>query len=170
MVIVVAAFLACLSLLCSSIVRRTQGATVLAYGVVLALVLGTWVVYGAQAAFSRGNSVRNLVVLQFNPLMPVADVLDDRGDIFSGNGLSPFTPMQALLRERQSREPLFNATVAIQADVNGVPAGPQPQARPRKLGLSRVPFYVYSLAAYAGLSALSLWLASRRLAVPKASP
>jgi ABC-type transport system involved in multi-copper enzyme maturation permease subunit len=169
MVIVVAAFLACLSLWCSSVVRRTQGATVLAYGMVLALVLGTWVVYGAQAAFSRGESVRNLAVLQFNPLMAVADVLDDSADITNGgSGFSPFTPMQALLRERQNRTPQARSGAGFQA-VGGQVVEQQPQ-KPRKLGLDRPPFFAYSLLLFAGLSAGSLWLASRRLSVPKPAP
>ena len=48
MVLATALMLACLTLACSAVLRRTQGATVVAYGLTLALVLGTLMVYGAQ--------------------------------------------------------------------------------------------------------------------------
>jgi len=172
MLVVVAAFLACLSVLCSSITRRTQGATVLAYGLVLALVLGTFMVFGAQVAFSgdeeRDDAVKNLLVLQVNPFMAMADVLDSRADVVSGgSSFSPFTPMQALLRERQERESGDEVMFEAEGDMQVPVAVPGPD-RPVR-GLNRVPFVLFSLAAYAGLGVGALALAARRIDLPKAS-
>jgi len=172
MLVVIAAFLACLSVLCSTLTRRTQGATVLAYALVLALVLGTFVVFGAQNVFASradGNddAVRNQLVLQVNPFMAMADVLDTRADVVSGgDSFSPFSPMQALLRERQDRD----EDELFFEDVQGGP--PVPQARPERpvRGLNRVPFIVFALAAYAGLGAGALALAAHRLDLPKDAP
>ena len=116
MLIVIAAFLACLSVLCSTLTRRTQGATVLAYALVLFLVLGTFLLFGAKLVFANANddggdpnqSVRNQLILQVNPFMTMADVLDRRADIVSGgNSLSPFSPMQTLLSERSGESEVF---------------------------------------------------------------
>lgn len=184
MVLVVAFVLACLSLLCSTFLRRTQGATVMSYALVLALVLGTFVAFGMQAAFSRGRAVDNQLVLQVNPFMAVASVLDRSDDLFSGgSGFSPFTPMQALINERGDdddagrevrvaeqgqaevimddfgREQVIEAPAGVQ--------GPLEQAPGPRNPLNRVPFVVFSLLAYAGLSAGALWASARRLSVPR---
>jgi hypothetical protein len=111
-----------------------------------------------------------LAVLQVNPMMAVADVLDDSADLSGNTSFSPFTPMQALLRERQNKSPLQSDT-ALEANIGGggrIVEPPRP--RPRQLGWDRPPFFVYSLLAFSGLSAGALWLASRRLSVPKAAP
>lgn len=168
MLMVIAAFLACLSVLCSTITRRTQGATVLAYALVLALVLGTFVVFGVQNAFARGEDrddvVKNQLVLQVNPFMAMADVLDSRADVVSGGGsFSPFSPMQALLRERQDRD---EDGVFFEEVEGGPPVPAAPKRRPVR-GFNRVPFIVYALLAYAGLGAGSVALAARRLDLPK---
>lgn len=185
MVLVVAFVLACLSLLCSTFLRRTQGATVMSYALVLALVLGTFVAFGMQAAFSRGRAVDNQLVLQVNPFMAVASVLDRGDDLFSGgSGLSPFTPMQALIGERGDDDDTARDEVRVveqgQGEVfmddsgrarvvdapPGVQAPPERTAGPRN-PLNRVPFVVFSLLAYAGLSAGALWASARRLSVPR---
>jgi ABC-2 type transport system permease protein len=162
MVLVVAAVLASLSVLCSTVTRRTQGATVLAYGLVLVLVVGSFLVFGAQAVFMGSDgAVRNQWVLQANPLMAVADVLDDDADVLSGgSSFSPFTPMQALLRERQNERAfnVFDTTGFPQERVAEVPL------------LNRVPFVVYSLLVYAAMVLVSLFLAARRVALPRAMP
>ena len=165
MLIVIAAVLACVSLLCSTITRRTQGATVLAYAVVLALVIGTFMVFGAQALFARGDddAIRNQAVLQLNPFMAMADVLDRRADIVSGgNSFSPFSPLQELLRRREGSEGFVDAFVNEAGEV-------ERRARNDASGLNRVPFVLLSLLAYAGVGAGALWLAARRLDLPKAT-
>jgi len=103
--------------------------------------------------------------------MAVADVLDDSSDVLSGgSGLSPFTPFQALLRTRAEDR---NGRVA---GFGGGPVGfengvaiNRPGAAPRTGPLNGVPFVAFALAAYSGISAGSLALAARRLAVPRST-
>ena len=162
MLVVIAAFLASLSVFCSTLTRRTQGATVLAYALVLFLVLGTFVLFGAQNVFARGDesAVRNQFVLQVNPFMAMADVLDRRADLLSGgSGFSPFSPMQALLRERNGQSDGFGVVVGDQFGIDDSEAE----------GLNKVPFIVYALVAYAGLGTGALALAARRIDLPKAA-
>lgn len=164
MLVVVAAVLACLSIFCSTITRRTQGATVLAYALVLALVLGTFIVFAVQNVFAQGDeaAVRNQAVLQVNPFMAMADVLDERADVVSGgSSFSPFTPMQALLSERDDTDDIV---------MFGVEDGIADDVEPRRAtGLNGVPFIAFSLLAYAGIGAGAIFLAARRLDLPKAA-
>ena len=97
MVLATAIVLACLGMACSTLVRRTQAATVLAYGVTAALVLGTVVAYGAQQiAHTTGQLRPRPWILALNPLAATADVVQGRN---SAQGLgSPFAPIESLLR------------------------------------------------------------------------
>jgi hypothetical protein len=175
MLVVIAGFLACLSVLCSTLTKRTQGATVLAYALVLFLVLGTFMLFGAQLVFANASddgdpddSVRNQALLQLNPFMAMADVLDRRADLLSGgSSLSPFSPMQALLGERRGESDDF-----VPAPPPGVDGGfvDVQDDSSDATGLNRVPFVVFALLAYAGLGTGALALAARRIDLPKDSP
>ncbi len=102
MVLVVATTVACLALTCSTLIRRTQGATVISYAIVLFLVGGTFFVFGAQMLASReGPAGRSQAVLWLNPLMATADVVNRPvgGQTFP----SPFTPLQELIKQRRGQ-------------------------------------------------------------------
>jgi hypothetical protein len=100
MVLATAVVLACVALACSAALRRTQGATVLAYGVTTALVLGTLLVYGAQQiprAGRPGGSARPAPwVLALNPFAATADVVQGRNPTQGFE--SPFRPLASLLQ------------------------------------------------------------------------
>jgi ABC-type transport system involved in multi-copper enzyme maturation permease subunit len=97
MVLTTAVTLACLTLACSALLRRTQAATVVAYGLTLGLVLGTLMVYGAQQVPRQGVGPRPAPwILALNPFAATADVVQGRSD--SGGFASPFGPMRDLLR------------------------------------------------------------------------
>jgi len=101
MVLATAVTLACLTLACSAVLRRTQAATVVAYGLTLGLVLGTLLVYGAQQVPRRGGGPRpEPWVLALNPFAATADVVQGRGQ--PGGFESPFRPLQELLRLSQN--------------------------------------------------------------------
>ncbi len=183
MVLVVATTVACLALTCSTLIRRTQGATVISYAIVLFLVGGTFFVFGAQLLASReGPAGRSQAVLWLNPLMATADVVNRPvgGQTFP----SPFTPLQELIKQRQERPGFpagsaFDSGVGV-AEVVGPEGGPvvvpEPAPVPGQLLLAetpfrpsllnRIPFWVFSLALYVALSAGGLFLACRRLHTP----
>lgn len=163
MVLVVAATLGCLALTCSTLLRRTQGATVVSYALVLFLVAGTFIGFGAEMLVDRhGPAGKTQAVLWVNPLMATADVLS-RSE--GGNDFvpSPFTPLQELIRQRQEVEGIVAQAFVGDPDV-AVLRAPEPSRRPSLL--NRIPFWLLSLACYAALSAGGLALACRRLRTP----
>lgn len=98
MVLATAVMLACLALAASAVLRRTQAATVVSYGLALALVLGTLIAYGAQQiprAGSRGARPAPWI-LALNPFAATADVVQGRNP--SEGFESPFRPLASLLR------------------------------------------------------------------------
>ncbi|MBW3642456.1 MAG: ABC transporter permease [Actinobacteria bacterium] len=171
MVLVVALVVAALSLWCSTYLRTTSGATVVAMAMAFGLCVGTFLAYGTQRVLDRGQETTSQLVLVLNPFMAVADVLDRRPEGFSG-GESPFTPMQDLLRERGNRPGRFvggpgeiqivepmPGQVIVGDEVPGAGEGPLSH---------RVPLWIESLAAFALLSFAALALAARRLHMPRA--
>jgi ABC-type transport system involved in multi-copper enzyme maturation permease subunit len=104
MVLVVATTVAALALTCSTLMRRVQGATVMSYAIVLFLLGGTFIAFGAQMlADQRGPRGRAQLILALNPLMATADVVGRTPD--NGSRVpSPFTPLQALISERTKRD------------------------------------------------------------------
>jgi ABC-type transport system involved in multi-copper enzyme maturation permease subunit len=75
-VVFLACVLACLALACSAVLRRTQAATVVAYGLTLALVVGTPLAFGAQALVRRDRQgPPNRAVLLLNPFLLPADAV-----------------------------------------------------------------------------------------------
>ena len=105
------AFIGVLSIWASTVLRRVQRATVVAYGLVGLLVLGTPIAYGVQIlATSRfddggGASSRweSLLFVAPNPFIVTADALGHQ----SAGGPSPFTPSQDALRRRDERRSGF---------------------------------------------------------------
>lgn len=173
MVILSALMVACVALTCSTVLRTTQGATVVAYALVGLLCVGTLLAFGSSVALSDSRRVDDgpWLLLTPNPFAAVSDVLEGREGEFEDTAGSPFTPMQALLRERTSEdeEEEFDEEVVIGPDGAPVPVSPLERrpAPPEKTGLDRVPFWALSLGAYALVGLSSLVLARRRLSVPK---
>lgn len=77
-VLFTAVALACITVGCSALMKRVQGAIVIAYGVVLLLVGGTFVAFAVAGELdsSRGTDAANptLWILAPNPLAAIADV------------------------------------------------------------------------------------------------
>jgi ABC-type transport system involved in multi-copper enzyme maturation permease subunit len=97
MVLITAVTLACLTLACSAVLRRTQTATVVAYGLTLGLVLGTLMVYGAQQIPRASGTPRPRPwILALNPFAATADVVEGRTESDSFD--SPFNAVSELLR------------------------------------------------------------------------
>ncbi|HVE67159.1 MAG TPA: ABC transporter permease subunit, partial [Solirubrobacteraceae bacterium] len=167
MLLVIATALASIALLCSTLMRRTQGATVVTYGAVLMMTIGSFMAFGMQMSLSQGESVSDQKVLQLNPFMAVASVLDDPGD--GQGGFSPFEPMQSLLRQRsEPQNPAFVA--ARQVGPDGEFRDFEAQREPRPSGLNQLPFSALALLGYAVVIVGSLALAAYVLQVPRAAP
>lgn len=90
---------ACLALACSSLTRRTQAAMVLAYAATLFLVLGSALVYGAQAVLDQEPEPHRppLAVLTLNPFFAAADATGQQS--FDGGVTSPLEPLRSLIAQ-----------------------------------------------------------------------
>ncbi|MEJ7764283.1 MAG: ABC transporter permease subunit [Acidimicrobiales bacterium] len=105
-VLATAAFLGVISIWASTVLRRVQAATVVAYGMVGVLVIGTMIAYGVQvlatarANEDRGQGWESLLFVAPNPFVVTADALGHDVDVA---GASPFTPSQSLLQRRDER-------------------------------------------------------------------
>ena len=149
MVIVTGIVLGSMSLACSSLFRRVQGATVASYALTLALLLGTFIAYGALRIFADrtgrgGPTVHTMYTfpLWANPLVATADALT-RGGTSGGS-----SPLASLARV-----------------VNETP-GFDPNLGPRLVSDNGPPVWLGSLGIYATLTSLSIVIASRRLRAP----
>jgi ABC-type transport system involved in multi-copper enzyme maturation permease subunit len=183
--------LACLTAACSTFVKRVQAATVMAYGVTLALTLGTFLAYGSAALVdrSRGTDEANppIALLLPNPLVATADILGTTSE--GGSADSPFEPIKSMLRRDEFGNGVtvtdFNAGgfvvgpggvvkgpitgVANGAGGSGVPIGFDRNGNPIFESPHRtVPFWAWSLLLLGAMSALSVVAAARRLRTPAA--
>lgn len=154
MVLVTGVVLAALSVACSAWARRVQWATVAAYAAMFFLTIGTGMVYAAQAASATRNPLGfrppSPLVLYLNPFVATADVV--RGEPGAPDAATPFSPLQALLSAAHDHPGAF-------ARPDGAPQGEAGRGR-------GVPPWMLSLLAYAGITAGSVALASRRLRTP----
>jgi ABC-2 type transport system permease protein len=190
--------LAALTLFCSTVLRRVQAATVAAYGIVLMLVVGTFVLWVSAGVVdsSRGSDTRNppAVLLALNPLFLAADVFSDDPRA-SDSGISfPFQAMEEALAESSgpggSDVPIANGgDFAVEGgpgfgrvviDDGGFGLG-GPVDEPiigfdqfgnpifaSQVDDSGLPFWVLSVIGLGGLALVAMVIAVRRLRTPAA--
>jgi len=166
MVVFSAFTLACLTVACSALVKRVQGAIVLAYGLVLVMVVGTFVAFGLAYAIdeSQGWDQPNppMAILAINPLAAVADVSGEppAPDWF-GFRNDVDTPL-AVIREVMRQDNFnggFEQPVAVDNFGNPLfPDDPAQSGGPR--------FWMMHVAVMSVLSLLSLLVAARRVRTP----
>ena len=96
MVLLTAVVLASLAVACSALLKRTQAATVFAYGLTALLVIGTFIVYGGQRAMDGPVNKASPAILALNPFVATADVVQGRNQESSID--SPFTALVDLVR------------------------------------------------------------------------
>jgi ABC-type transport system involved in multi-copper enzyme maturation permease subunit len=173
MVVATAVTLACLTLACSAVLRRTQAATVVAYGITLALVLGTLLVYGAQQVPRRSAARPDPWILALNPFAATADVVQGRSESMGFS--SPFGPLQELIRLNENDR--FTEVLAGSdqggSDVvfDGGSSAAFAQSGPVETGdgrarLAGVRFWVVSLWAWLMLAGIAVVLTIRRISLP----
>ncbi len=96
MVMPTAVVLASLAVASSALLRRTQAATVIAYGLTVALTIGTFIVYGGQRAMDGPIDKASPAVLALNPFVATADVVQGRSQRTLDE--TPFTVLADLVR------------------------------------------------------------------------
>ncbi|MEZ5379225.1 MAG: ABC transporter permease [Acidimicrobiales bacterium] len=150
--------LAVMGVACSAIFRRTQTATLAAYGLTLALTLGTLVGLAVLAVIdaSRGTDTvePRLEALYPNPFVGIADAAGDLGGVGDG----PFSPIKEVFIRSQ-----FGNDVWIE---NGVAFDPNTGEQFQAEGVGGLPIWVRSLLTQAGLAIVLAVLAIRRLRAP----
>jgi ABC-2 type transport system permease protein len=159
--VVVACVTACISAFC----RRVQAATVLSYGFVLALTLGTLLVYVAASLVdtSRGVDEGNPPewILYPNPFVMIADVVGADPDAF-GTTSSPFDPIHDWLAEDEASDAggdfgVNDGREMVAVDDFGNPVFAAETFRS---------FWPVSMVMLGGLAALAVVAGARRLRTP----
>ena len=176
---------ASLSLLCSSLARRTQGAMVLAYGLALFLAIGAPLIYLGQCAVDDAGPHPAPTILVLNPFVATADAVTP-GDQDRIGTTSPLQGMSELVR--QLEDPSEQMTVRFEQQ-GGFAAAPgiattvvggnadvfvngevledgAPQVVASRTGLTRIPFWVRSAAVLGASSLVGLLIATRRITTP----
>jgi ABC-2 type transport system permease protein len=166
-----------LGALCTSVsvfTKRVQTATVLSYGVTLALVVGTFMTYGAAAIIdsSRGIDEANPPgwLIMANPLATVGDYVGEAN--FASNGVTVFDGIKQLTDPREDDQ-----FVEFDAAPPPVPLGPDGEVVINDIAGGRggafpdpgdpgVPYWFWSLLLLLSLASLAIWRASRRLRTP----
>lgn len=157
-----AVVVAAIGVSCSAIFRRTQTATLMAYGFVLLLVVGTPVALAAAAVVdaSRGVDQPNppFSIVYPNPFVGLADAAGN----LTGSGTGPFSPIKrAMLESRGQAVNVMDTPtgpVAIDQFGNEVPLD--------DLGGGRIPIWVRTLLIQGGLALVLFVVAWRRLRAP----
>lgn len=175
MVMVTGVLLASISLAVSGLARRVQTATVLAYGLTLALVLGTFAFYGFENVAAPRSGHHNKAVLVLNPLVATADAVAGRANDGGGSS-SPLTGLRNFVHQNNSSgSSVSTASGFAVADGNGgiVTTAPDGSAFPIPLVGDRpphqMPYAGYSLVCFALLTLAALGLAVRRIKTPAAT-
>ena len=164
---------ASLSLLCSSLARRTQGAMVLAYALALFLAVGAPIVYALQRGLNEGRPASPTVLL-LNPFVATADALapPDGGGGFGGGG-SPLQGMSEVVRGLEDERFIEEQVILEQAgpgfplqDPEGRLIAVGDEGRGSSDGLLGIPFWVRSAGVLGFLAVLGLFVATRRITTP----
>jgi hypothetical protein len=167
-----------LSVWVSARAKSTRGAVAGSYLLAFALVAGTGLLLIAEIVFfapsdrdTWGRNGRELYSIWLNPYIALVSAVDE--PLVQTNEFialaTPFDAVDSLLSHRQwgsdnrfGEEIFFDGGFPAVVDV-GAPGGGQ--AAPNRGSL-----WVRSLIVAAGLTALALWSASRRVTVPAATP
>lgn len=167
--LIIGFLVAVIGVACSSVFRRTQTATLAAYGAVLALTLGTVLLLGVLTVIdaSRGTDEAEprLAALYPNPFLAVADSAGEIGSPSDG----PFTPIKRLFVESQIGPSMVIVDEGEFGQVGGgLVAFDERTGEPIQLDVSTtgVPLWARSLLTLTGLALLAALFGVRRLRAP----
>lgn len=158
----------------SACVRRVQAATVLAYGITLLLVAGTFLAYEVAAMVdeSRGVDAANPPswILVPNPIAAVADAVGEGWQPGGGSTSSPFDPfVDRINRERFGGNVDFGFVEEMGPDGTVTRMVIDQDGNPIALDADGSGFAWKSLGFLAVLAALGVLLGARRLRTPAAA-
>jgi ABC-type transport system involved in multi-copper enzyme maturation permease subunit len=164
---------AALTIACSSLFRRTQPATVVAYGLALFLSAGTWVGWAMWSATTEDptpweSGRAPTWVLTVNPLALTADVVGSP----TGAGGGPFTAMRESLYPSQNQDEQFMEMggVMMPGPRGGVfmeePMGVGRPDDPAPDDAEEAPFWRGAAIAMSVLTLVALVVATRMLRTP----
>ena len=165
MVAVTGVLLASISLAVSTLARRVQAATVVAYGLALVLTVGTLAFYGFEYLASSRPAPHNKAVLVLNPILATADAV--AGQSGATGTSSPLTSIRNLLDNTGPVSVGVGVPVpfgAVRGQVVG-PVGPFGQGGPPH----QQPYAAFSLACFTVIIVGSLVIAVKRTTLPAAS-
>jgi ABC-type transport system involved in multi-copper enzyme maturation permease subunit len=166
MVMVTGVLLASISLAVSALGRRSQSATVMAYGLTLMLVLGTFAFYGFENVASPRSGNHNKAVLVLNPLVATADAVAAHSNNDAGSS-SPLTGLRNLVHQNNR----FGGSTTFATDSSGLvvtDGGGLAQIPPAKAP-HQMPYAAYSLLSFAVLALAAFAVAVRRIRTPAAT-
>lgn len=159
--------LAVLGVACSAILRRTAAATLIAYGVILALCVGTAVVFAVlmilYVVSSDGdpdNILAFLTPFYWNPFVLLAGAAGEVSDV---NGPWPLSGIRTGFIEAQSANQQFANDVIIEDP--GFPGA----FNERRGELAVIPLWLRSSLALVWLSVMAAMVGIRRLRTPSRS-
>ncbi len=182
-VLLFAAFsLSCITVACSSLVKGVTGSILLAYGIVIAMVGGSFIAFGVLSEIdqSRGFDQADPPswVMATNPLVAIADVadrgsgpqLDPFGNVIFGpfgpvtnNTDSPLSFIRSMTESRFNQFGEIGFPEPIPVDIGGA----IPEAR--DLQADRIPIVGEFLITSSVLAVIGLVVATRRLRTPAAT-
>lgn len=174
MMVFTALALACVTVACSAMVKRVQGAIVLAYAITALLVVGTLIAYGLAWGFdeSRGFDAANPpnTIVAANPFVAIADVSGESevfNDFFFDGpfGGSVDTPLDALREMVDHRDNFGQFGGGLVFDEFGQPDFDNSNFEERFIdGL--LPLWAQYLIIVGSMAVFSLWIATRRVTTP----
>ncbi|MGH2734925.1 MAG: ABC transporter permease [Actinomycetota bacterium] len=149
--------------------KRTLFATVASYAISLALVVGTLLVFGAEMLWRsyRGESFeRDSVAIYLNPVAALGDAAGDAAG--PGNLPNPLSGLAMFIDQQ-----LYEGDEFVRVDVDEVVrVGPGEQrldlGPPERAGPPLIRLWMVHVALLLGVSALSLYGATRRVRAPVA--
>lgn len=179
-IVFTALVVAALSVACSTFMKRVQTATVVAYAVVLFLLVGTAIAYGAAWQFdaSRGADRADppVLILAANPVVALADLSGDDpydqsfDESFFGYGSNTFAPLSELRRGITPSLFSDNGDMVVFAQGGGVVMmdqfGNQVPDVVKDAGAPAVPLWVMFLGVSSVVTVLAIAASVRRLRAP----
>ena len=171
MLLAVGTLLAAMTVACSTFANRVAGATLLAYGLTMALFIGTGIAATAAGVLVGNDGGRHdlaVAAMWPNPIVAVADVVESSSSDPFGDTPSPLGAVRAMLHPEELGESVFAEERAVLAADGPAPPFFEEEIPFDDPGVRRDnrPDWLYSLLSMTAIAAVLLVVAARRLRAP----